>query len=162
MTVEVRVIPMGVSGIKKKAAKKTTKPNPVQAHPGEEGTLYPTVDRNKAVGKVIKRMERENQLENKRLSDKQIRQLLRQQMIAGNPEKSSKEIDELVNQRLPKVMEAYRGAPALTPPEPTEELKAIWAARSTERRRVVKANRLRRKADQPMSKADRAWVAAGR
>lgn len=153
MTVEVRVIPEGVSGLRKNKGKTTRKreSKPTIKVKGSENYF------NEAA-KTVTRMQRENAEEHKRLTDKEIRKLLRDQLLANHPNKSGQEIEELVNQTLPAVMRAYRGAPVLAKPEPSAEQKAIWATRETERRRIVRANRQRRKTDQPMSKADRAWV----
>jgi hypothetical protein len=171
MTVEVRVIPAGVSGLSKKKTQSQQKPKAVRLNPKETAKLkqktkekiVPIVGRyGEAVTRTVTRMQSENKAEHNRLTDREIHRQLRQQLSTAHPQKSGVEIDILVNQVLPTVMAAYRGPAAQPAPVRSAEEVAVWTARNTERRRVVKSNRLRRKADQPMSKADRAWVASGR
>jgi len=166
MTVEVRIIPQGVSGIpkkksttsKRKAAKQPNHPAPVKRFTKDAEYLPGGGRYDQAALSTATKMQADNKAEHQRLSNKQIRKLLRENLVIQHPNKSGKEIDALVDQVWPTVMAAYRGAPALKRPERSELESAVWTARNTERRRVVKANRLRRKADQPMSKADREWV----
>lgn len=139
MTVEVRVIPAGVSGLKKKATKKPKvkrKPLPDERAPA---CYY-----EQRVVQTASRMEAENKKERQRYTPTRIKQILRNQIKAGNPALTATDLDDLVNQMLPLSMESYRGR-GLLQEEPSAELKAVWAARKAERRRIVKANKIRRK-----------------
>jgi hypothetical protein len=137
MTVEIKVIPIGVSGIKKKYIKKEKR----KALPGER---KPKTQYERRVKKTASRMELENKQETQRYTPRRIRAILRDTIKAGSPDLTLDELNDLVDQMLPRAMESYRGKGLLVA-EPSAEVKAVWAARKAERRRVVNANKIRRK-----------------
>lgn len=180
---EIRVIPEGVSGLVKKPKTKTASKRPPRptkrqwasmtkeekekvkkaakayADSRTKTFISNATDYFGAASKRAKKMLNDNARENKRLGPKQIRKLVRDSLFRSNPHLSIEELEKLVDQNLPIVARAYEAAPIR---ELSEEEQTIRDARIAERRRVVRANRQRRKVDQPMSKADEAWVATGR
>jgi len=151
MTVYPRIVPEGVSGLKKNKSKRLKSSSQKIKVSGHE-------QHDSALANTVSRMQADNKKENKRISPKELRKMVRRQKTLAFPNYSGQEIDELVNQSLPVLMKAYYTGTQFQEPSPTPELKAIWKERNTERRRIVAANRLRRKADQPLSRADREWI----
>ena len=107
MTVEIKVIPMGVSGIKKKKSTKKRTPRPRRPEPGERS---PSCYYEQRVKQTAMRMEAENKRENLRVTPKGLRKIIRNTIKAGNPNISSHELEDLVNQVWPTAVANYRGA----------------------------------------------------
>lgn len=159
--VEVRIIPEGVSGIKK-SGKTSSKPRQ-RKEAANTISCKKSQTYHQAAKGAVSRMKKDNQAENKRITEKQMRALIRKNILLSGAKLTSAEIDNMVNEKLPTIWEAYRGAePVKTPQrQPSAEERAVWDARRAERRRQVRANRVHRKADQPLSHATRDWIMSG-
>lgn len=174
--VEVRIIPEGIrtetktGKFSKEPAKKIRAPHRVQVvrpsyepqkrskpSNGSEGSCPTGKSYHKAVQGSVSRMAADNERENQKVRPKTIRNIMMAQLRAGDPSRPLSELEALVDKLLPIAMEKYKGPEALKP-EITPELQKIWATNKRRRREIVQANRLRRKEDQPMSKADRRWT----
>jgi hypothetical protein len=173
--VEVRIIPEGIRSERNGVFSKKPAPivapiqraeeNYVTASPRKHSRRTAISDTSR-VNRVnyhsnaqgaVDRMNAENKKENARVRPRTIRRWALRELQAGNPSASLDELEKLVDQLMPALMAKYKGPQALKP-EISEETKKVWAARKTERRRVVKANKLTRKMDQPLSSADRKWI----
>jgi hypothetical protein len=148
---KVRVIPQGVSGVSKTIAKDKSSERVGKAKPNY----------HRVAADTISRMQSDNAKEHKRIKPRALKKMMRESLLAGNPNISVAELDKLVDELLPVAMQAYKG-PAALKPEISPEVQAVRDARQTERKRIVKLNKLRRKMDQPMSKEDREWVSRNR
>jgi hypothetical protein len=173
--VEVRIIPEGIrtetktGKFSKEPAKKIRAPHHVQVvrpsfepqkrskFSSSEGSCPTGKSYHKAVQGSISRMAADNDRENQKVRPKTVRNIMMAQLRAGDPSRPVRELETLVDSLLPIAMEKYKGPQALKP-EITPELQKIWATNNHRRRKIVQANRLRRKEDQPMSKADRRWT----
>jgi hypothetical protein len=140
MTVEVKVIAEGISGISKKKSIPKRKNTVASSSSAEhsEGAYQAAAKR------TASRMHADNAMECVRITDKKIKAILRAQLRGGDPNLTVQDLDNLVNELLPIAMLAYRG-PAVLKPDISPEVKAVWKARKAERQRMVKANKLRRK-----------------
>ena len=98
--------------------------------------------------------ERDSRKERQPISKAGVRKIVKELLTAQHPNKTGQELANLVDEMLPRVMQAYGGPDALPPV--TGTLASV--ARAVERKRVVKANRHRRRADKPLSRADREWM----
>jgi uncharacterized protein YeeX (DUF496 family) len=177
--VEVRIIPEGVSGIKK-VKKQSTKraPRPTrrqwremtpeekiearkrQAERQPKGYFGNANDYFAHAAKTARRMQRENEEENKRVRPSQIRKLVRDNLIAAYPHLPLAEIEKMVDKNLDGVLKAYMGP--VYEHNTSDEVRAVWNARVAERKRVVRSMRNRRKENYRPSKADLEWMATGR
>jgi lauroyl/myristoyl acyltransferase len=96
----------------------------------------------KQIRKVANRMERQNYLESRPLSDAKVRAVVKHNLSVAHPEKTGEELDKMVNEILKSVMQPYKG-PAATKPPPKPILgRDLYDA---ERRQTVKNMRSRRR-----------------
>lgn len=181
--VEVRVIPSGMSGLvkqKKPATKKAPMPTRRQLSmmtPKEReialkeakrlvnerksnGVISNGGDYFAVAAKTAKKMMKANEAENNRLGPKQLRKMLRDNLLAAHPTTPLTEIEEMVERNLPHVMKAYMGEAYQH--NSSEEVAAVWRARREERRKTIRGLRQARRENQKPSKADLKWMATGR
>src|SRR4051812_5268079 len=81
---KVRVIPEGKSGVSKASAVET----------GSDRTGKSSPSYHQAAAKTVSRMQAENAKEHQRLKPRQLKKIMRAQLLAGNPDISVAELDK--------------------------------------------------------------------
>jgi len=109
------------------------------------------------LSKTISRMKSVNRKENARIRPRDVRKIIRRQLRTAHSELPVQDLEKLVEEIFPRAMQAYKGV-AVLKPEVSDETKIILDSRELERRRIVRANKQRRKSDQPLSSSDKKWI----
>jgi hypothetical protein len=134
MTVEVKIIPEGKSGLPRGKRPPQPKPDGIKATP-----TY-----HQFASSVISSMQQENRAENKKkYTPAELRKVMASNLRHSNPNLSVQEIRNLVDQYMPQQMTPHTGKKLVV--ERSEMVDAVWATRKADRQKVVKANKRRRK-----------------
>lgn len=95
---------------------------------------------NRKVAQTVNRMQRDNDLEHRPLTERKIRSVLRHNLAVAHPGKTVPELNMIVDEILPRAMQKYRGPNAIVHAPMTVDQQ-----RAAERKRVKNAMRSRRR-----------------
>ena len=137
--VEVKIIPTGVTGLKQK-----TKKTPKKRKPLPSRAKVP-VDPN--MKRAITGLMRQNALENKPLTKKELDKLIIQQMNVDTLYKSKEELNADLERLKEHAMRPYNGPEALTHTPVIDEAKNI---KKEYRKNTVVSNKLVRKKEEQL------------